>query len=296
MNGRNKKKILIILIAVIIVIIGIVVTVLVINNNKKLNQSNEDIQQNIGEPVYDESNNDNIYSDNSIDNTTTDDEYTDFHRTDAWYNDPYTTGSATMPNLVGMNYADLREYLDTNNLYFITEIECKFDSPSLTGFAVPTKILSTIPEAGATLDPYTDTSITVLTESTYGVTGIELDLPYEDFVEDNFGKTMKVQFGNNGIIEGTIGEDFKKQSRSGHDYLRFTSGVSGNEYSYENFWSKYKEKAVSCIEEDEFTIEYGGSEGTIKNPYINAKIFVDDQLLKELKLLYNGYLVEEIYK
>ena len=288
MNGRNKKKILIILIAVIIVIIGIVVTVLVINNNKKSNQSNEDIQQNVEEPIYEESNN-NIYADNSINNnTTTDDDYTDFHRTDAWYNDPYTTGSATMPNLVGMNYADLREYLDTNNLYFITEIECKFENNSLIDFAVPTKILSTIPEAGATLDPYTDTSITILTESVYRVIGIELDLPYEDFVEDNFGKTMKVQFGKNGIIEGTIGEDFKKQSRSGHNYLRFISSI-GN--SYENFWSKFKEKDVSYIEENELIVENEG-----KDYYVNAKIFVDNQLFKEMKLEYtaSSTLAEEI--
>ena len=288
MNGRNKKKILIILIAVIIVIIGIVVTVLVINNNKKSNQSNEDIQQNVEEPIYEESNN-NIYADNRINNnTTTDDDYTDFHRTDAWYNDPYTTGSATMPNLVGMNYADLREYLDTNNLYFITEIECKFENNSLIDFAVPTKILSTIPEAGATLDPYTDTSITILTESVYRVIGIELDLPYEDFVEDNFGKTMKVQFGKNGIIEGTIGEDFKKQSRSGHNYLRFISSI-GN--SYENFWSKFKEKDVSYIEENELIVENEG-----KDYYVNAKIFVDNQLFKEMKLEYtaSSTLAEEI--
>lgn len=288
MNGRNKKKILIILIAVIIVIIGIVVTVLVINNNKKSNQSNEDIQQNVEEPIYEESNN-NIYADNSINNnTTTDDDYTDFHRTDAWYNDPYTTGSATMPNLVGMNYADLREYLDTNNLYFITEIECKFENNSLIDFAVPTKILSTIPEAGATLDPYTDTSITILTESVYRVIGIELDLPYEDFVEDNFGKTMKVQFGKNGIIEGTIGEDFKKQSRSGHNYLRFISSI-GN--SYENFWSRFKEKDVSYIEENELIVENEG-----KDYYVNAKIFVDNQLFKEMKLEYtaSSTLAEEI--
>lgn len=289
MNGRNKKKILIILIAVIIVIIGIVVTILVINNNnKKSNQSNEDIQQNIGEPVYDESNNDNIYSDNSIDNTTTDDEYTDFHRTDAWYNDPYTTGSATMPNLVGMNYADLREYLDTNNLYFITDIECKFENNSLSDCAVPTKIISTIPEAGATLDPYTDTSITILTESVYKVIGIELDLPYEDFVEDNFGKIMKVQFGQNGIIEGTIGEDFKKESRSGHNYLRFISSI-GN--SYENFWSKFKEKDVSYLEENELIVENGG-----RDYYVNCKIFIDNQLFKEMKLAYtaSSTLAEEI--
>ena len=172
----------------------------------------------------------------------------------------------------------------------------KIESPSLSGFAVPTKILSTIPEAGTTLDPYTDTSITVLTESVYGVTGIELDLPYENFEIDNFGKTIRVEFGKNGIIEGIIGEDFKNQSRSGHNYLRFTSGIGENEHYYEAFWSRFKEKDVSYIEEDEFTIEYGGSEDTIKYPYIDAKIFVDNQLLKELKLLYNGSLVEEIYK
>ena len=68
-----------------------------------------------------------------------------------------------MPDLVGMTYKEARDYLSANGYYFISNIKCTYKE-EFENIHIPTKILSTIPSAGTILDPYTDTSITVLAD------------------------------------------------------------------------------------------------------------------------------------
>ena len=182
-----------------------------------------------------------------------------------------------MPNLVGMNYADLRNYFDNNNLYFIQKISYRTDynDNNSLDFILPTKILSTIPPAGTPLDPNKDTSITVYTDYTYAVRAFYIQYENEDWETKYFGKTMKLQIGKNedNYIEGIIGKDFYTYRFSynsvGLNYTQFSSTSS------KNFWEKYEKHLVA----------YALPEDIIKKDYqktVEAKVWIDNQLLETL--------------
>lgn len=187
----------------------------------------------------------------------------------------------TMPNLVGMNYGDIREYLDNNNLYFIANINYKYENGIKDNDLLPTTVLSTIPEAGTKLDSYTDTSITVLTDYVYGVKTIELEEFYEDFELQNFGKTMKIQFGTNeqGIIEGIIGQDFKTETRSGNKKIFMRNKLS---------WDTVKTKKCAYFLKEDMTSAKDHPGNGLRWDYVKGKIWIDNQLFKELTFSYSS--------
>ena len=267
-KSNNTRKFLILLLVVIILIIMVLIYCLFMDSGNDESQQNidETVQENFEENTEIESDDSNYYE-----------------RTEAWYKDPYNTGSATMPDLVGMNCRDLRDYLDNNYLYFIDNIKYKFNDSAKGNNLLPTKIISTIPAAGTELDPYTDTSITVLAEYVYGVENIEMELPSSDFVKQNFGKTIKIQFGNdeNQYVEHIIGESFIKR----YDYLATTKQTLS--------WDTVKEKKCTYVIKDDITTVEDHKYNTLPNYYVTGKVWVDGEFLKEIKFTYGqGTLIE----
>ena len=191
-----------------------------------------------------------------------------------------------MPNLVGMNYKDLRNYFDNNNLSFIQNIYYKTDyesNYSTSDIILPTKIISTIPAAGTELDPYTDTSITVYADYVYAVR--EFYMEYENEDEDwetkYFGKIIKIQIGKNedNYIEGIIGEGFYTY-RLSYDSI----GLRCNQFSStseKNFWEKYEKHLVSYVLPEDIIKKEDAKT-------VDVKIFIDNQLLENTNFHFSG--------
>ena len=192
-----------------------------------------------------------------------------------------------MPDLVGMNYGDLRTYLDNNGLSFITDIKYRTDKKSTFGKVFPYKVLSTIPASGEILNPSKDTSITVLTTEVNAVETIKFYYVNEkDWHSKYFGKTMKIQIGSdeNSVIEGVVGKDFNYiESPSHYDSLLYNKY---GKYLDKQAWNQIKEKKVT----------YFLLEDLIKNSdnkyYVKGTVWVDNQLIKEIKFFYNSNGIE----
>lgn len=119
---ERKNNWLIIILGLIIFISIIAVIIFTVVKSKNYNGSYNEANGGSYNEGNDENNNESY-------NEIYDDGYVDFYRTPDWYEDPYNSGAEIkMPNLVGMNCADLRNYLDTNYLYFITDINYKYNT------------------------------------------------------------------------------------------------------------------------------------------------------------------------
>lgn len=271
----NNNKILFLAVGAIIIIILILIVIL------SINKVNDESQSNVNETVQE-----NFEEDTNLENNdSTETDY--YERPESWYKDPYNTGTATMPDLVGMNCKDLRNYLDNNYLYFIKNINYKFNDSAKGEHLLPTKILSTIPPAGTELDPFTDTSITVLSEYVYGVEGIRMELPSSDFEKQNFGKIIKIQLGNdeNQYVEHIIGQSFITRNNA---LTTIDSKVS---------WDTVKEKKCSYIVQNDITIANDHPNNTLDYRYVKGKVWVDGELLKEIVFTYlDGVLSEATWK
>ena len=186
-----------------------------------------------------------------------------------------------MPNLVGMDYKHLRDYLNNNNLSFITKINNKYNSEvnNSSYSTIPLHVLATIPEAGTTLDPYTDTSITVCTD--YGIEIKEVIINFQtekDWKTKYFGKTLKIQVGNNenNIIEGIIGSDFKFNDKGNIEYSRLSK------VNRENVWDYIQGKEITLISNDDITID------SSLEKYVNLKMFINGDLIKESTCIFRA--------
>ena len=105
--GVNKKVIALIIIAICI-IVAIVITIIIANNNEQRNLETSNNKQ-----MQEIENSDNSYNMNVSSEET--------------YNSSSNISQEiVMPNLVGINYADLSHYLANNDLYFISDIKFIF--------------------------------------------------------------------------------------------------------------------------------------------------------------------------
>lgn len=192
-----------------------------------------------------------------------------------------------MPDLTGMNYGDLRTYLDTNGLGFISDIQYRTDKKSTFGKVFPYKVLSTIPASGGILNPSKDTSITVLTTEVNAVETIKLYYVNEkDWHSKYFGKTMKIQIGSdeNSVIEGVVGKDFNYiEGHSHYDSLLYNKY---GKYLDKQAWSLIKEKKITYFLLEDLI------KGSDNNHYVKGKIWIDNQLIKEIKFFYNSNGIE----
>lgn len=258
--GVNKKVIALIII-VICIIFAIVITIIIVNNNneqRNLETSNNKQMQEI-------ENSDNSYNMNVSSEET-------------YSSSSNISQEIVMPNLVGINYADLSNYLANNDLYFISDIKFITDNQDNSG-AIPYKVLATNPEAGTLLNPNTDTSITVYTTSVYSISRIKLEyIDEKDWEIKHFGKTLKIQIGEdeNNFIEGVIGRDFYETASE------FVCNCSGS--TVKEFWNMYQENQVIYISRDE-----------IDSGYVDGKIWIDNQLVEETTFAFsNGTLKTDI--
>lgn len=257
--GVNKKVIALIIIAICI-IVAIVITIIIVNNNEQRNLETSNNKQ-----MQEIENSDNSYNMNVSSEET--------------YNSSSNISQEiVMPNLVGINYADLSNYLANNDLYFISDIKFITDNQD-NSRAIPYKVLATNPEAGTLLNPNTDTSITVYTTSVYGISRIKLEyIKEKDWEIKHFGKTLKIQIGEdeNNFIEGVIGSDFYETASE------FVCNCSGS--TVKEFWNMYQENQVIYISRDE-----------IDSGYVDGKIWIDNQLVEETTFAFsNGTLKTEI--
>ena len=166
----------------------------------------------------------------------------------------------------------------------IEDIKCKYTNSnySYANERLPTRILSTIPAAGTPLDPSTDTSITVLAEYDCLVYYVAIDVDdNENFEKNNFGKTIKIQFADaDGIIEGIIGKDFIEKNNGGNIQIVYNQSKSKND-NVKN-WNLAKEKKIGYFPKDKVF------EGDDKSYYIDGKIWINNELIKEDNFLYGG--------
>lgn len=139
--------------------------------------------------------------------------------------------------------------------------------------------MSTIPSEGTILDRDTDTSITVLTEYYLCVKSIELKINDENIEANNFGKTIKIQFGS-GTIEGIIGQDFTKRYMGGTPYLIYHS-PSLKDMREEDYWDLAKQKKIGYFSEEELIFDY-----IEQSKYIDGKIWIDNKLINEPRFEY----------
>lgn len=250
--------------AIIFILIAILATIafaiIIVNNN---NQNKLDISNN--KQVQEEiDNSDNFY--NMNESAGTDNNFSNI------------TQEIVMPDLIGVNYADLSEYLASNNLDFISDIKFITDNQD-NNQAIPHKILATVPKVGTHLNPNVDTSLTVYTTSVYRISRIKLEYKNEKNWEiKHFGKTLKIQIGEdeNNFIEGVIGSDFYETASE------FVCNCSGS--TVKEFWNMYQENQVIYILEDELDAKH-----------VDGKIWVDNQLIKETIFTFSsGTLTTEI--
>lgn len=192
-----------------------------------------------------------------------------------------------MPNLVGMNYEDVREYLDQNNLNFIENINYTTDVGVKEGM-LPMKIKSTIPSAGEALNPDVDTSIEVYTDYVYYVEYVNIHTGDKNFNSDYFGKTLKIQLGNsdNTIIEGTIGTDFKDEA---HSYNNLEFGPIGVSLTRDEVYRNIKKNKVACYKESDIMTKQTDSGQSER--YVNIKLWMDDKLIKS----YEDFPTRKLY-
>ena len=262
MNGEKQnnfevnKKVIALIIIAICIIVAIVITIIIVNNNEQRNletSNNKQMQE-----IENSDNSDNFYNMNVSSEET--------------YNSSSNINQEiVMPNLVGINYADLSNYLANNDLYFISDIKFITDNQDNSG-AIPYKVLATIPEAGTLLNPNTDTSITIYTTSVYSISKIKLEYINEkDWEIKHFGKTLKIQIGEdeNNFIEGVIGSDFYETASE------FVCNCSGS--TVKEFWNMYQENQVIYISRNE-----------IDSGYVDGKIWIDNQLVEETTFAFSG--------
>ncbi len=201
----------------------------------------------------------------------------------------------TMPNLVGMNCVDLRDYLDNNNLYFIEKINYQYteDSTKLKDTVapptyVPTKVISTIPAAGTKLDFYEDKSITVVSEAQCVITSYYINL-YDENINIENGATIKLQIGKNEncVIKGTVGEEFSIQGRSGSERLAYLPTANDyNKYSNDligHYLDLIRQNKIISFSEDEIIRETWKVSSAEYHSYIPGKIWVNNQFVKDLR-------------
>ena len=262
----NKIKSLIIIIGIILVLCIIVALVIIIKNKnninyKELNQTeitSQDNSYNESQPVLEEENFEspvisNVESEEIIDTTI-------------------------MPNLVGMTYKEAMNYIENNGFYAITDIKCKYETTSQYGIKIPTKILSTIPNAGTKLDIYKENVITALADYNYGVISIEINTQDENFYDKYFGKNIKVQVGSDekSFIEGVIGDTFFRKGQYDKSILKYTNKSKGK------YVDLALENKIAYFDKNELVIE-----SNIEH-YINVKIWIDNELIKTTKFHYES--------
>lgn len=253
----NKKLKIIIVISNIINVILIASIILILMRNLKESREMTNI---LNEGYYGE------------------DEYTDYQGTEYYDNNSYETGEKfIMPNLEGVNYQELNEYLNNNNLSVFTEIKYRLDENdgfSSGRLAIPYKILNTIPKPGTEINIYESNELIANTTTIYAIEEIYINSENKSKLDvDNFGKKIKIQIGKdeNSIVEGTIGTDFKHSSESYYD-LKY----SCVDCTKENFWERHKEKRAGYIYKDDIEREDAVS-------YVKGKVWIDDQFIKEVK-------------
>lgn len=236
--GKRVKNNFIIILGILGVlgVICIVTTLFVIRNKQT------------GETVWNTNNDNSLIDNEQKENNNDNDENTDyFERDSSWYNNPINSGEdIVMPDLTGMDYSDLRDYLDNNYLYFITDIKCTYDSNGINFPVLPRTIKNTIPEAGTLLDPESDKSITILADYDYLVEEVQL-LSEENLETKYYGKTIKIQFGNdeNNVIEGRIGDDFKQNNGVTDNPLRYIVSKKRTDMENLNLVANHKIGRVS---------------------------------------------------
>ena len=254
-NSNITRKIITFIIVAICIIVAIVVTLIIINDNN--NQQNNSKTSNDKQlQKLENSGNMNILEET----------YNGFSN---------ISQEIVMPNLVGINYADLSKYLANDDLYFISDIKFITDNQD-NSRAIPYKVLATNPEAGTLLNPNTDTSITVYTTSVYSISKIKLEYINEKNWEiKHFGKTLKIQIGEdeNNFIEGIIGSDFYETASE------FVCSCSSS--TVKEFWNMYQENQVIYISEDE-----------IDSGYVDGKIWIDNQLVEETTFTFSNWTLK----
>ena len=274
-TSSNKTKILIIL--GIIIFISIIVAAIIFFIQPQTNSNENNTNNTLEQDIADVQNSD-IYYNNEYDVFFDDGEVSN-----------YIAENMKMPDLTGMEYNEAKKYLEENGYYFITDIKCKYDEVHKDWIHIPTKIISTIPAAVSELNINT-TSITALTEYNYGIQTVDLKLSHsnEDIVGKYFGKTIRVQFGseNNNIIEGKIGEDFTKINIGSQPTLRFSNYKKGTALDLVAQNKMAYITKTDLIDED--------ANGYLTNHFVNGKIYIDNQLVKEGKFLFNNGQIAEI--
>lgn len=212
----------------------------------------------------------------------------------------------TMPNLIGMNCVDLRDYLDSNYLYFIEKINYQYTEAStkLKGTIssptyVPTKVISTIPAAGTKLDFYENNSITIVTEAQCVITSYYINLEDENInIED--GATIKLQIGKNEncVIEGTVGEEFSIQSRSGSERLVYLPTANDyNKYSNDligHYLDLIRQNKIISFSEDEIIKETWRVSSAEYYSYVPGKIWVNNKFIKNLRFSRTDKTLESV--
>ena len=195
--------------------------------------------------------------------------------------------ATTMPNLVGMEYGDLREFLDTHGLSYITKIKYITDKKITFGTVYPYKVLSTIPAEGEQLDPNTDNIITVYTNEISGVEKVKIIYKNEkEWHTKYFGKNIKIQVGSdeNSIIEGVIEKNFRFEHQSPNNCIEYD--MYGSYRGMENAWDLVKKHKIAYFFSNDMQEVY--SKERYKTNYVNAKVYIDDNLIKEVKAEYDG--------
>lgn len=272
-EGKDKKLVIISIISISISVALSIVLVFTIINTKNGNViANYDKQ----EPT--------LY--NEIEEGyEAEEDYPNFQRTESWYNDPVVNGNTiNMPDLAGLNCETLKEYLNSNYLYFINDIEykCEIESDCI----IPTTIISTIPTAGTELNPETDKKITVLANYQYLVNDVEFKELGEDFETKNFGKKMKVQVGNdeNNYIEGIIGENFIR-NRNYIEYKITRNLTTLSNDNNDKKWERIQHKEKISIPKSDITFIERNKYA--EDRYVKCKIWIEDEMFKEFEAYYN---------
>ena len=321
----KDRKIIILLILAIIIIFSIVLFLIIHNNNK--NNLNNDTQSNINLSTLDDSKNTSaekiiykalyefcneydiefnpsedqmqeliaLYNKNP--NNFNQETLSEFLFTGDWlvrgvYNDETDVENKNieatiMPNLVGMEYGDLRQYLDDNNLSYIKNIKYITDKKISYSKVYPYKVLSTIPAAGEELNPSTDTSITVYTNEISPVESVEIYYKNEDdWHSKYFGKNIKVQVGSdeNSFIEGVIEKNFCLAKTTGEQYIKYDA--YGTYKNYTEALNMVKKHKIAYLLPDDMQEGIGRYNRTAT--LVKIKIYIDDTLIKEVNAEYTG--------
>ena len=258
-SNKNKTRILIVLgiIVSLCILAALIIIKLKNNNDKEVNQTKDFYQGDL------QDSNQQIVDDKSLENYST-------------FNEE-AIDTTVMPNLVGMTYKEAMDYIEKNGFYCITDIKCKYETTSEYGIKIPTTIKSTIPTAGTELDIYKENVITVLADYDYGVKAVEIDFQDDNFFDKYFGKTIKIQVGRNenSFIEGVVGKDFLREGRYNKSILKYTNKSKGK------YVDLVIENKIAFFDKTELIEE------SIINHFVNGKVWIDNELIKDIKFGYD---------